>query len=1015
MNSRLRVILAAAALAATGLRAQAAAPAPAAPAPDAAPIKLSEFRVDTTKDKGYAATNAISGTRLNTPIKNLPLPIEVITDKFIEDIGALDVREALAYSSGVLLDSAFDNGTSTPTSQPTSFDFSPSNSGGNLSSSNDYKLRGFTTNVTLRNGFITRGQLDSADIGRMEVVRGPAALLYGHSILGGTVNVLPKYPLGQPRYSFGATVGSNDLWRFNFDLTGPLFRLGEQSVNYRLPGSIMHRGDWTDHFETESKFLAPKIEFRPFRGTNVFFDFQFLDQKISGNGFQDITYPNLPRSEFDRSLGLARSLGNKDKKFRWSGPDTYEKNRARIALAEVTQKAGENLTFVASVQHQFRDLARRRITGQGVQTNNAGTPADLRTPLRAGTGFDALRYEWNDDGLEVSTDSVRVEGNYRFPLNLPLLGASSHSFVFGRQDVKETNDTFGRGSAAPTVAANGALQFQNTFVWKRTDDFSLFRYGGQQTFSTRDSLDERWQTGHYGVYQGKFWKDRVQIVGGFRQDRYLVRVRTYDYIDGQRRAAPRGSLATDPAADQGTWNTGRWAAAQGLPGATTAANPLRAGYRFQGRPQEQGSPTVGVNVEIAKPVSIYAVSAGGLTPNPGQRDGRGQNFDAETTQSKEVGLKVDLMQGKISGTISFFEIDRKNAIYFASFAPSPRLNRTQPGATGFDPRIPRSFGVRKEIFNQVRAAAATANPALATYLPVRPVTAFGQPATPNTETSADIVINYETLGSVNPLERAAIEAALTGKLANSQNVAPVAGYTPGPFESNRGGANWTGASRGTDTAFGDNSRGFDAQLILSPMSNWQLTFNYANVLRKVTEPFKFVDFIDSADDRNYGTEYDLWVYAFGGPSQFTDPKLASTSANSLLLGKSLDDSPKNSFSILSNYTFEAGPLKGLSVRPSVIWTAPRQTSVPIGAGDLVVNALKTPDLPARTEFRLGLGYRAKLANRSWNFQVVVNNLLDDQKGETIAEYRDAIGGTVRRNAFVYYLPREIRFSTSMTF
>lgn len=988
------------------------------PTPRAAPeqpVQLSEFRVDTSQDKGYAATNTISGTRLNTPIKNLPLPIEVITEKFIEDIGALDAREALAYSSGVLLDSAFDNGTVAPTSQPTSFDFSPSNSGGNLSTANDFKLRGFTTNVTLRNGFVTRGQLDSSDIGRMEVVRGPAALLYGHSILGGTVNVLPKYPLGVPRYSLGATVGSNGLWRLNFDLTGPLFRLGDRSVNYRMPGAITERGDWTDFFKTESKFLAPKVEFRPFRETNVFLDFQFLDQKISGNGFQDISYPNLPRSEFDRQLGLARSLGNKNNKFRWSGPDTYERTRARIALAEVTQRVGDRLTLVASVQNQFRDIARRRIVGQGVQTNNAGTPAEFRTPLLTGGGFDAIRYEWNGDGTEVATDSVRVEGNYRFDLDLPLIGASAHGLVFGRQDVKETTETFGRGSAAPTLAANGALQFQNAFIWKRTDDFSLFRYGGQPTFSTRDSSDERWQTGHYAVYQGKFWQDRVHVVGGYRRDRYLVRALTYDYINGQRRSAPRGSLPTDPPADQGTWNTGRWAAEAGLPGATTAANPLRAGYRFQGRPQEQGSPTVGVNVTIIKPVSLYVVSAGGLTPNAGQRDGRGQNFDAETSQSKEIGLKVDLMDGKVSGTISFFEIDRQNAIYFTSFAPAPRVNRTQPGATGFDPRIPRSFGVRKELFNQVRSAAAASNPALATYLPTRPVTVFGQAATANTETSADIVINYDTLGSTNAIERAAIEAALTGKLPNGQAIAPIAGFTPGPFEAGRGGANWTGNSRGTDTAFGDRSRGFDAQLILSPLPNWQVTFNYANVVRKVTEPFTFVDFIDPSDGKNYGTEYDLWVYAFGGPSQFGDPKLASSSTNSLLVGKSLDDSPKDSFSILSNYTFEDGLLKGLSVRPSMIWSAPRQTGVPIGAGDLQVNALKTPDLPARTEYRLGFGYRRKIANRYWNFQLVINNLLDVQKGESIAEYRDAIGGTVRRNAFVYYVPREFRFSMSTTF
>ena len=78
-------------------------PRPPAPAPaaDAAPIVLSEFRVDTSKDKGYLATNAISGTRLNTAIKDLPMPIEVVTSEFIQDIGAVDLKEALAYSAGI--------------------------------------------------------------------------------------------------------------------------------------------------------------------------------------------------------------------------------------------------------------------------------------------------------------------------------------------------------------------------------------------------------------------------------------------------------------------------------------------------------------------------------------------------------------------------------------------------------------------------------------------------------------------------------------------------------------------------------------------------------------------------------------------------------------------------------------------------------------------------------------------------------------------------------------------------
>ena len=64
---------------------------------------LSPFVVSTENDKGYRASNSISGTRLDTAIKDLPMPIEVITEDFIRDIGATDLRGALRYSSGILL------------------------------------------------------------------------------------------------------------------------------------------------------------------------------------------------------------------------------------------------------------------------------------------------------------------------------------------------------------------------------------------------------------------------------------------------------------------------------------------------------------------------------------------------------------------------------------------------------------------------------------------------------------------------------------------------------------------------------------------------------------------------------------------------------------------------------------------------------------------------------------------------------------------------------------------------
>ena len=73
-------------------------------------IILSPFTVTTDKDRGYQATNSVSGSRLNTAIKEIPMPIEVITEKFLRDTGSNDLRQGLRYSAGVLLQSQNDQG-----------------------------------------------------------------------------------------------------------------------------------------------------------------------------------------------------------------------------------------------------------------------------------------------------------------------------------------------------------------------------------------------------------------------------------------------------------------------------------------------------------------------------------------------------------------------------------------------------------------------------------------------------------------------------------------------------------------------------------------------------------------------------------------------------------------------------------------------------------------------------------------------------------------------------------------
>jgi outer membrane receptor protein involved in Fe transport len=116
--------------------------AEAAPVPEDETLTLPAFVVHTNKDDGYIATNAISGTRLNTPLQVLPKPVDVITSAFFEDIGAIEYVEALRYTSG-----AAANGGSGVSPEDTT--------GANVA------IRGFNTFTTYRNGFRNFGVIES--------------------------------------------------------------------------------------------------------------------------------------------------------------------------------------------------------------------------------------------------------------------------------------------------------------------------------------------------------------------------------------------------------------------------------------------------------------------------------------------------------------------------------------------------------------------------------------------------------------------------------------------------------------------------------------------------------------------------------------------------------------------------------------------------------------------------------------------------------------------------------------
>ncbi|OYU41733.1 MAG: TonB-dependent receptor, partial [Burkholderiales bacterium PBB4] len=127
-------------------------------------IKLNEFQVSTTADKGYRAGNSVSATRINTPIKDLPFAISAFTQQFITDVGARDLWDVVQYAPSV-------------TSAGKEF-----NAGNSV-----YNIRGFDQ-APQHNGFVGEAYIDTVSVERVEVVKGPSSVLYGQVAPGGTVN-----------------------------------------------------------------------------------------------------------------------------------------------------------------------------------------------------------------------------------------------------------------------------------------------------------------------------------------------------------------------------------------------------------------------------------------------------------------------------------------------------------------------------------------------------------------------------------------------------------------------------------------------------------------------------------------------------------------------------------------------------------------------------------------------------------------------------------------------------------
>ncbi|MWV17301.1 TonB-dependent siderophore receptor [Pseudomonas sp. L-22-4S-12] len=187
-------------------------------------------------EAGYQAKRASTASKSSVDIKDEAQSLQVVTPQTIEDYQVKSLDDAMKFVSGV----------------------SQSNTLGGTKDA--FIKRGFGTNSDgsiLRDGI--RSNLSrnfTATSERVEVLKGPAALLYGAMEPGGLINVISKLPQYQQRTILGGSAYSEGGGTLSLDSSGPL---ADSGLAYRLIAERQHEDYWRNYGSEEQVLIAPSL------------------------------------------------------------------------------------------------------------------------------------------------------------------------------------------------------------------------------------------------------------------------------------------------------------------------------------------------------------------------------------------------------------------------------------------------------------------------------------------------------------------------------------------------------------------------------------------------------------------------------------------------------------------------------------------------------------------------------------------------------------------------------------
>ncbi|MCG8362959.1 MAG: TonB-dependent siderophore receptor, partial [Pseudanabaenales cyanobacterium] len=546
------------------------------------------LRIVVTGEEGslYVEPTAATGARTDTPLRDIPQSIQVIPQEVLEDQQVFDLADALRNVSGV----------------------TPNRS--NDSTGQRFIVRGFENTSVLRDGFRLSfgatgaiGDQELSNIEQIEVLKGPAAILFGVVEPGGVINLVTEKPLSEPFYNYGLRVGNRELVEPSLDISGPLSEDGRWL--YRL-NALYRNEDYFRDFDTDDEryFIAPVVSWQVSDRTDLTLNLEYVDEERPAD------FGLVAVGDEVADIPLDRNLGE---------PDDFVKR--------------ETLRTGYAFEHRFNDslTLRNAFSFYRLEQESLFTsPLITFSPFDESTGELPRTFSFSEG---VPQETFDLQTNLIGEFNT---GDIEHTVLAGVDLFRRNGGTFLRGDLLSPDFINIFDPVYGDVPDQDPEDLPII-------------FDSETQTDALGVYI----QDQVTLLNNLK---LLAGVR---YDTAEQETINNPSLFI-PTASESTQN------------------------------DDAFSPRFGVVYQPIEAVSLFTSYSRSFSPNTGTTV-TGDILEPEEGEQFEVGAKAELLDGRFSVSLAYFDITLQNVATTDPDAPNFSV------ATGKQ----RSQGVELDLVGQI--------------------------------------------------------------------------------------------------------------------------------------------------------------------------------------------------------------------------------------------------------------------------------------------------------------------------